>query len=181
MKKLTHAFLALCLLAASGKSSAFDPEAEATIFLFSHACLNLYPSGDDAINSWLTNSGIKELPKTEATRYTFSNNGRAFAVNSMKQFILALEDDNLCSVFVDNVDQSNTLSMWEKLRQGLASENVSESIKETGSGSSVSKHYTYTDKSKKLIMRITISTKDSKAEKTDFALSVVSKMRENNK
>ncbi len=181
MNRRTIIIILIGLLASPKIALAFDPEAEGTIILFSHACLKLYPAGNSAIDSWLANPGIEQLPKAEATKFTRTRQSRAFSINSVKRYILALEDDNLCTVFAEGVNRKNVFSTWELVRKGLASDGVLEKVEEKISGISESRHYSYSDKSEKLIMRITITTKDSKAEETDFALSVVSSMREKNK
>jgi len=57
---------------------AFDPEAETAIFLFTHACIKLYPAGDSAIESYLTSRGVIELPEAKARQYTRTNQSRGF-------------------------------------------------------------------------------------------------------
>jgi len=156
---------------------AFDPEAEGAIFLFTHACIKLYPAGDSALESYLTSRGVTKLPEAEARQYTRTNQSRAFSVSSVKKYILALEDDNLCTVFADAVNRENLYSTWEMIRKRLASKTVSEKTEATMTGALESKHYSYYINSNQFILTITITAKSSTAEKTDFIISAVSAMR----
>lgn len=180
-------------LARDARDAVFDRDrfiAESAMELFKEGCLRYYASQAE-FDAWTHLSKFRVYPELATQRFIQDPQGKVYSVtynnaanNISVEYVLAVETDNLCAVFIKDVNPDNIYKSFAKLRRELAEAdtilNIDSRVEKLADGSLNTTRYTYTENGK---WKMTLEAREAASSRVffDFQLRASTQARADNR
>jgi hypothetical protein len=180
-------------LARDASDAVFDRDrfiAEGAIELFREGCLKYY-TRQAGFDVWTRLSKFRVYPDFATQRFIKDPHGKVYSVtynnatnNFSVEYVLAVETDNLCAVFIKDVNPDIVYKSFAKLSRELTEANtilnIESRVEKLADGSLNTTRYTYTENGK---WKMTLETREPASSRVffDFQIRAISQARADNR
>lgn len=152
--------------------SAFDSKSAFAVFTFRQLCLNLYPLQNGALELFLEEVEKKRLPEANEKNFLFKGTGKVYLVSEPQEFLIAIEDNNKCSVYINRLHRASTISAWEAEPKMLTFKEAKDQRKEINRGRMDVRKYIYLNETNDQTMVVEIGIVGKEENPANFVFTV---------
>ena len=156
MTRIIKFFLFTLCICRSAFAAEFDIQADYANLVFKQFCIVLYPLKSGALELLLEGMEHRELSQAESKQFFKYGSGKAYIVDGAKEFLLVVEDQYRCAVYMNGLDEKNAFEAWKISSMSLQENELADKRKIVENDRHTHKSYTYIYKDKKQALNIDI-------------------------